>query len=111
MIGGNTNLVLQARKTAQNEIGEDVESWENVQTLFGWLDYSSGEAGRTAYDTKLMQSTHFFIGDYVPINPRINEEDCRAVCNGETYDIKKIDDPMGLHRQIEIFLSYTGAQK
>lgn len=110
MIGGNMNLALQVKSTTQNEICESVESWETVQTLFGWLDYSGGEAERMTYDTKIMQSTHFFIGDYVKINPRITEETARAVANGETYEIKKIDDPMGKHRQIEIFLKYTGAQ-
>lgn len=110
MIGGNTFLELQAKTTAKNEIGEAVETWQTAQTLKGWLDYQSGDSSHTKFNAKTQESTHFFIGDYVKINPGITPESCRAVVDGKVYSVLVIDDPMGKHRQIEIYLKYTGAQ-
>ena len=108
MIGGNTILELQRKTAAKNAIGEAVEAWETAQSLTGWLDYSSGESPRTSFNSKIQESTHFFIGDYVAVE--VKPEECRAVCNGEVYDVLIIDNPMGMNRQIEIYLKYTGAQ-
>ena len=108
MIGGNTNLDLQLKRTAKNAIGEAVETWETVQTLTGWLDFSSGDSPRTSFNSKVQESTHFFICDYVAVT--VKPEECRAVCNGEIYEVLIIDNPMGRNRQIEISLKYTGAQ-
>ncbi len=110
MIGGNTSLELQVKETSRNEIGEAVELWTTAQTLTGWLDYQSGDSPRTSFNAKIQQSTHFFISDYVSIDTKIKPETCRAVCNGEVYDVLIIDNPMGMNRQIEIYLKYTGAQ-
>lgn len=107
MIGGNTKLDLQLKTTAKNAIGEAVETWETVQSLTGWLDYSSGDSPRENYEKKVKEATHFFIGDYVEVT--VNEEECRAVCNGKVYEVLIIDNPMGINRQIEIYLKQTGA--
>lgn len=108
MIGGNVNLALQRKQTTRNEIGEAVELWATVQNLVGWLDYQSGDSPRTSFNAKIQQSTHFFICDYVDI--RVKPENCRAVAdNGDIFDVLIIDDPMGKHRQIEIYLKFTGA--
>ncbi len=108
MIGGNTFLELQFKQTTRNEIGEAVELWTTAQTIKGWLDYQSGDSPRTSFNSKIQESTHFFIGDYVAIDHK--PEQCRAVCNGEIFDVLIIDNPMGMNRQIEIYLKYTGAQ-
>ena len=110
MIGGNITLDLQIKSTSKNSIGESVELWANLQTLTGWLDYQSGDSPLTNYNSKIKETTHFFICDYVPIDPLIKEENCRAVCKGEVYEVLVIDDPMEKHRQLEIYLKYTGAQ-
>ena len=111
MIGGNVNLSLQAKTTAKNAIGESVEDWATVQTLLGWLDYQTGDSPHTSFNSKIKQSTHFFISDYVEMDARVrDEEQCRAVVDGKVYEVLIIDDPMGRHRQLEIYLKYTGGQ-
>ena len=110
MIGGNTFLELRLNLPTKNSIGESVDEWQTVQTLQGWLDHQSGDSPRTSYNSKIQESTHFFICDYVPIDERIEAENCTAVCDGKVYDVLIIDDPMGKHRQIEIYLKYTGGQ-
>lgn len=110
MIGGNTKLALQAKTSVKNAIGEAVHAWETVQSITGWLDYQAGEAKYQSFNAKIQESTHIFLSDYVEIDARIKVETCRAVVDGQTYDVILIDDPMGRHRQLEIYLKYTGGQ-
>lgn len=108
MIGGNTTAEMQISTTAKNEIGEAVQAWTTVQSITGWLDLSTGDSQRTAYNAKIQESTHVFIADYVALE--IKPENSRAVINGGVYDVVLIDDPMGMHKQLEIYLKYTGGQ-
>lgn len=110
MIGGNIQGLIQVSTTEKNEIGEAVKSWADVQTITGWLDLSSGDAKYTTYNAKLQESTHVFVADYVELDSTITAENSRMVINGKRYDITMIDDPMELHKQLEISLKYTGGQ-
>lgn len=109
MINGNERADLQIRTTAENDI-ESVSLWTTVQTLFGWLDVSNGDSKYTSFDAKMQESSHIFLADYVQLDSRIKPENSRAVIAGHVYDIMLIDDPMGKHRQLEIYLKYTGGQ-
>ena len=110
MIGGNTNGKIQISTAAKNEIGEGVKAWTDAQTLHGFLDLSSGDSKYTPYSTKLQESSHLFICDYVELDPRIKTENSRMIIKGQRYDIVMIDDPMGLHEHLEIYLRFTGGQ-
>lgn len=109
-IGGNTAATFQVPTITKNAIGEHVETWENVQTIKGWLDLSSGNSSYTNYNAKIQESTHFFIADYVKLNSKIQAENSRAIINGKRYDVMLIDNPMELNEQLEIYLKYTGGQ-
>lgn len=111
MIGGNTTLQLQTSITTKNEIGEQVEAWNTIQSITGFLDMMSADSNSTTYNAKIVDATDVFIADYKPIDASINPENpgnARAVVDGRIYDVKYIDDPMGLHKHLEIFLKYTG---
>lgn len=109
-IGGNTNADLQEKTGAvKNEIGEKVPSWTTVHQLKGFLDYSAGETKYSSYNSKIQESTHVFICDYVDIGA-LSAERSRLIINGEMYDVILIDDPMNLHYQLEFYLRYTGGQ-
>ena len=110
MIGGNITGTIQISSVTKNAIGEGEKAWTDVQTLHGFLDLSSGDSKYTTYNTKLQESSHIFICDYVALDPRIKAENSRMMVNGQTYDIVMIDDPMGLHEHLEIYLRYTGGQ-
>lgn len=109
-IGGNTTAELQIKSTTLNEIGERIPSWETVNTLRGFLDLQSGDSRYTNHYAKIEESTHVFVCDYVELNSRVVTENSRLLINGKTYDVTLIDDPMGLHYQLEIFLRLTGGQ-
>jgi len=119
MIGGNTKAIIQVSTTTKNEIGEQVKAWVDAFELFGWLDYRSGEANYSTYNAKIQESSHVFICDYVQIpetivvngkNVSINVENARMIIDSKQYDVKLMDDPMGLHKHLEFFLDYTGGQ-
>ena len=51
-----------------------------------------------------------FVADYKQLSDMIKAENSRMVIDGQVYDIMLIDDPMGMHEQLEIYLKYTGGQ-
>lgn len=108
MIGGNVTGVLQTFTTAKNAISESVKAWADAQTIKGWLDLHDGSSGYTAYASKAQESTHVFVADWAPLDSSIKAETCRMVIDSRAYDVTLIDDPMGMHRQLEIYLKYTG---
>ena len=111
-IGGNLAATIQVPTVTKNAIGEHETTWENVQTIKGWLDLSGGNSGYTTYYAKIQESTHIFIADYVKLDSRIQAEKSRAIINGKRYDVMLIDNPMemGSGSQLEIYLKFTGGQ-
>ena len=119
MIGGNTTAILQVQTTTVNEIGERVPAWVDVWEHTGFLDFQAGEAKHTSYNAKIQESTHVFICDYKPIPEtfeidgeiiKVDSETCRMVAKSQRYDVILIDDPMELHKHLEIYLKFTGGQ-
>lgn len=111
-IGGNIYGTVQVYTTTKNEIGEKVKTWADVQKIKGWLDMSAGEARHNTFHSKIQESTHIFIADYVELDKRITTETSRMVIGGFAYDVLLIDNPMGMMSgsQLEIYLRYTGGQ-
>jgi hypothetical protein len=110
MIGGNITAYIQISSTEKNEIGESVKAWTTVDSIKGWLDLSSGESKYTTYNAKIQESTHVFVADYKQLDSRIKAENSRMIINGNTYDVMLIDDPMEMHKQLEVYLKFTGGQ-
>lgn len=106
-IGSNITATIRQKASQRvlNSIGEVVPQWEDLMTLHGWIDLSTGDSKYT-YDTKLQESTHVFLCDYVPIERKA--ENKRLVVNGVEYDVLLIDDPMELHQHLEIYLKQIG---
>lgn len=105
-IGGNTDLILKVKRQAKNEIGEEVITWEDHKTIHGFMDFMSEATGRTNFNSKIVDSTHVFVCDYVDIDKSITE--LMAYHNNKEYEITYIDNPMGLNYHLEIFLKYIG---
>ena len=111
MIGGNVEAIIQTNMgDGYNEIGQQVPLWQDTQRVKGFIDLSTGDSSHTAFNTKIQESTHVFISDYVALDASIEAENSRMVVNGKRYDILLIDDPMEMHQQLEIYLKYTGGQ-
>ena len=108
MIGGNATAILQTMETKSNAIGEMETTWRKSRELKGYLDLMSGDSRYQTYDAKIQESTHVFVCDYVPLGAEIGARNARLVVDGRRYDVMLIDDPMGLHRQLEIYLKMVG---
>lgn len=109
MISGNITATVQVKTAgAKNVIGESIESWNDVGTVLGWLDYTAGQNDINQYNAKIQDTTHYFLCDYVRWVKEATSENCRLIINGEKYDVLMIDDPMNLHQHLEIFLKYIG---
>ena len=127
MIGGNTLLQFERAETEKNAIGADVPTWSFVGELTGWLDLMGSGNGPqyTTYNAAIAESTHVFLADYDATIAAAARKPCRAVefvyagpssdghiiqLRKNYYDVLLIDDPMRMHRQLEIYLKHTGGQ-
>lgn len=110
MIGGNVTAALQTCEAVKNDIGEAVKTWETAEEINGFLDLSTGDSKHVSYDAKIQESTHVFVSDWKPLDAGITAENSRMVIDGKVYEVMLIDDPMGLHEQLEIYLQYRGGQ-
>ena len=108
MIGGNLKATIQEKTTTKNIIGENETSWMLLETnLNGFLDYLSGEGSYSTYNSKLSDSTHVFVCDYVDFKFDMRKHS--LLIDGEVYDITFIDNPMNLNKHLEIFLKHNEA--
>lgn len=134
-IDGNTTALLQVKDAGTyNAIGERVHTWTDVLSVRGFLDYSSGDSDFGTYNAKVQNSDHIFLCDYTSFQNLtegwqwdpfsfltgvitsteqgttvdVTSENGRMVINGTVYQILLIDDPMGMHEHLEIYLKYVG---
>lgn len=104
-IGGNITATVQQKTLSKNAIGESITTWTNLKTITGFLDYSTGETSTAIYNAKLADTTNIFFCDYVELPA---ENQIRFLINSKPYEVKLIDNPMGLNEHIEIYLRYVG---
>ena len=108
MIGGNLTAVLQTKTSSKNAFGEKVESWNDVQLLKGFLDFTGGDGSyKSNFKGSVEETTHIFICDYDEIASKAKPTQCRLVCDNKIYDVLMIDDPMNLHQHLEIMLKFN----
>lgn len=110
MIGGNIIATVQIKRTATNEIGEQVETWVDAGKVLGFLDLSVGQNGVQDYSAKIQDSTHYFICDHFrwKLLQGVTSENSRMIFNGKVYNVLLIDNPMELNQHMEIYLKYIG---
>lgn len=110
MINGNLVGTFQKFKTQKNSIGESVREWFDIVDKNGFLDYVTGDADYEM-NAKIQQSTHIFICDWFDCAIlEITSENARLLINNQVYQILLIDDPMGMHQHLEIYLKFVGGQ-
>lgn len=138
MIGGNITALFQVKDEGKkNAIGEREHQWFDVASSSGWLDLKDENGAKnTIFNAKIQESTHIFLCDYRSfkglsaewvwntlnfVNGEINSEkldkrvdvtseNARLLINNQVYQILLIDDPMGMHQHLEIYLKFVGGQ-
>lgn len=108
MIGGNTTAIIQTKTSSKNEYGALTDTWKDVTTIKGFLDFIGGDGSyKSNFKGKLEETTHIFICDYNEAVDKTQPTTSRLLINRQIYDVLMIDDPMGLHKHIEIMLKYN----
>lgn len=112
MIGGNIQALFQVKESGgKNAIGEGVNQWTDAVSIPGWLDLSTGDSKHTTFSAKIQESTHIFLCDFADLKAvGVASDTARMIINGEEYEILLIDDPMGIHDHLEIYLRFIGGQ-
>ncbi len=104
-------MLLQVQTTnGKNAIGERVRKWEPVAHLAGWLDLANGDTRHTTFNAAIQESTHIFICGYVKLPVDVKNAVLRMADDNDIYQVQYVDDPMGMHEHLEIYLKYTGGQ-
>lgn len=129
------DVVIQRKTTVDDGGGYKVPKWVTILAAKGRLDALSGSEKYIA-DRKEFESSHvlyclpftlmmnteeqtYFFGS--PFQPAqyglakflpadINEKD-RLLCRGGIYNIRFIDNPMGLNRHLEIYVDYLESEQ
>lgn len=122
-IGGNLwgSIQVKTKNGRMNKIGEHVPDWQECIKIKGWLDLSAGDSDRTAFRTKIQESTHVFLCDYQPLTGcmitdgektvvTVTSGNARMLIDGLVYDILLIDNPMNMNEHYEIYLKFIGGQ-
>ena len=136
-IGGNIYALLQVKGNgAKNGIGAFEYDWVDCTSLHGWLDLSAGDSKHSTFNAKIQESTHIFLCDFTNLknlstdwvwNPfssltgvisktdeqetvDVTSDNTRMIVDGKVYEILLIDDPMGMHDHLEIYLRFIGGQ-
>ncbi len=107
-IGGNVVAEVQVYEEVVNEIGEAEKVCKTIQTLKGFLDLRGGESEYEKFNTKMQESTHIFICDFVPLEKGVISKNGRLKVNDVIYDVMLIDNPLELGRHYEIYLKFIG---
>ena len=108
MIGGNATAILQVKTSSKNAFGEKVDSWNDVQLLKGFLDFTGGDGSyKSNFKGSVEETTHIFICDYDEIASKAKPTQSRLIVNGAIYYFLMIDNPMNLKQHLEIMLKYN----
>ena len=108
-IDGNQTAVLQVKdESGIDEIGNIVIDWKEAGSYTGWLDLASGNSPVQNYNAKISESSHYYITDYYRALANQDPEVCKMLIDGKIYDVQWIDDPMGMHEHLEIYLKAVG---
>lgn len=135
-IGGNLHGIIQIKTiTGKNEIGENITDWLDVCSMKGFLDLMGSDVNREKYFAKVKECSHVFICDFKnlhnltddwlwdplrfdhtlikknasPGEVEVTSELCRLIVKNKIFRIKYIDDPMELHKHLEIYLDEVTA--
>lgn len=97
---------IQDKTTTPDGIGGFNETWTDAFTVYGYLDLITGSDQNTIQNANVEQSTHVLI---VPTYRSWITNKQRVVdANNRWYEITHVDDPVGQHHHLEVYLKFGG---
>ena len=108
MIGGNVDAIIQVETSSKNAFGEIENTYKNLTTVKGFLDYVGGDGSyKNNFKGELEETTHIVICDYENVASKATPTQSRMIIDDKIYDILYIDNPMNLNEHLEIMLKYN----
>lgn len=97
---------IQQKVQTPDTIGGFTESWSEFKDVEAYLDMSTGSDRNTVQNAIIEQSTHILI---VPTYTSGITDKMRVVDDeNRWYSITYVDDPMGQHHHLELYLTFEG---
>lgn len=96
---------VQVNTPVDNNIGGFVSSWNDLRTIYGWIDYLSGTDQNTLQNALTQESTHILVTDriYAGITGKMRIVDAY----GRDYQITFVDNPGNEDHHLEIYLKVS----
>lgn len=99
-------LKIQTKTQTPDGIGGLLETWDDYTTVQGYIDLTTGTDLNTMQNAYTEQSTHIAV---IPEYTAGINDDMRVVDEtGRWYSITYVDDPVGVHHHLELYLNYGG---
>lgn len=100
-------LLIKSKKRVDDGIGGFKFSFEDFMTVQGYIDLASGTDEATKQNAAIEESTHYAI---IPQYVAGITQDMELVDEeGKRYVITYVDDPMGIHHHLELYLTFKEA--
>ena len=74
----------------------------------GYLDLLAGSNQHSGQNAAVEQSTHVLICDYFPLYQSKLKQNQQLEADDRTYRITYVDDPVGAHSHLELYLKFVG---
>lgn len=90
-------VTIQEVTETQNAVGEPVETWADVATVWGSVEPLRGREFEAAGQAQARTDTRVRIRYFSGVAPKM-----RVVWQGHTFDIVSVVNPLALGRQLEL---------
>lgn len=102
----SNKYTIQKYEDVQQDLGDYEATWSDLGVVDGFLDMLTGTDVNDVQNAIIEQSTHVLI--VMPIPDFVITDKMRVIFNGNYYSITYVDDPVGQHHHLEIYLTYGG---
>ena len=98
---------VQDYTETDDELGGITQEYQDIYIGEGYLDLLSGTNQNQLQNATIEQSTHVLICDYIENYQSKIKDKMYVVIENRRYFITYVDDPVGAHDHLEIYLKYV----
>lgn len=99
---------LLKKSQVDDGIGGFKEGWALGASISGYLDLITGTNESNVQNASIESSTHILIIPNIPNGLEITDQMRISDGEGRWYVVTYVDDPLGQHHHLEIYLTYGG---
>lgn len=99
------DFIIQKSDKVSDGIGGYTEVWKKFKSVQGYLDLITGTNLNTSQSAITEDSTHILV---IPTYVSGVTDKMRVIAENRSYSINYVDDPLGVHHHLEIYLTFGG---